>query len=399
MDKVRRAFRNLSIPKTFMVYMLLFPALAAILSTLTTRIAFDIENDINLRYEDPGDRYTLQNDRGEMLYVSAPYVSYTQEDGRIVAACNFVETWSIPIFFGASILAAALLFYRHKLKRPIELLRAASGKIAGNDLDFTIRYDRRDEMGRLCASFETMRAALLENNRILWRTAEERKRLNAAFAHDLRTPLTVLKGYTDLLTDCVAQEKIGKQQTITALSTMTGQIARLENYVQTMSEAQRVDDFRLALNPIPGRLLAEQIRSTAAALSQEAGRSLDFEHALSEATPVLDCPLVGRALDNVLSNAVRYAKTTVSVRCRMEGETLVVTVEDDGPGFAAEALQKVCAPYYTSEQGAAGNHVGIGLYIGKALCRKHGGDLQIRNAATGGAQVTASFFCGQPDLR
>ena len=58
-----------------------------------------------------------------------------------------------------------------------------------------------DELGKLCQSFETMRASLEANSRALWDAVEERKRLNAAFSHDLRTPLTVLQGYSDFLLD------------------------------------------------------------------------------------------------------------------------------------------------------------------------------------------------------
>ncbi len=395
MGRIRRTFRDLSIPKTFMAYMLLFVLLAALLSSCAIRIAADIEDDINERYGYSSEQYTLQNDQGQVLLITALSADCTEQDGTTVAICRTAQTWSIPLFFGLSIIAAALLFYRNKLRRPIELLRVASEKIAGNDLDFSIRYDRRDEMGQLCASFETMRAALLDNNRTLWRTAEERKRLNAAFAHDLRTPLTVLKGYADLLTDYVPQDKMDKRQTVAAFSAMAGQITRLESYVQTMSEAQRVEDIRPALSPAPTALVVEQFRSTAAALTQEAGRSLDFRSAIDEDTMVMDASVVGRVLDNLLSNAVRYAEGTVTVRCRYESEMLFVTIEDDGPGFAAEALQKAFTPYYTSEKVAGGSHVGIGLYIGKVLCRKHGGDLKIRNDEKGGACAEASFFCGE----
>ena len=104
-----------------------------------------------------------------------------------------------PICYGGGAALCAALFYRRKLKGPIALLDMASRKIAEKDLDFAIHWDRRDEMGALCASFEEMRRALWENNRVMWRQMEERKRLNAAFAHDLRTPLTVLSGYAGML--------------------------------------------------------------------------------------------------------------------------------------------------------------------------------------------------------
>ena len=71
--------------------------------------------------------------------------------------------------------------------------------ISNNNLDFSIKYDSKDELGELCSSFETMRFTLANNFSEMWRQMEERKQLNAAFAHDLRTPLTVLKGYNEIL--------------------------------------------------------------------------------------------------------------------------------------------------------------------------------------------------------
>ncbi len=104
-----------------------------------------------------------------------------------------------PLWFGVCIAAAARRFHNRRLKPAIELLDGAASKIASEDLDFSLSYPRGDEMGRLVSSFETMRSSLAAGQRALWRTVEERKRLNAAFAHDLRTPLTVLHGTVEMM--------------------------------------------------------------------------------------------------------------------------------------------------------------------------------------------------------
>ena len=94
---------------------------------------------------------------------------------------------------------AGALFYRWKLKEPMALLLDGTRRIRAHDLDFTVPAVSADELGQICAAFESMRLELLRTNRELWRQAEERKRLNAAFAHDLRNPVTVLKGTVKLL--------------------------------------------------------------------------------------------------------------------------------------------------------------------------------------------------------
>lgn len=394
MDRIRQAIRNLSIKKTFMLYMLLFLLLATLLSSAGINVADGISSKIEASYMDKSRQFTLQNGKGELVIgTGQPDADYTPKDKAIVTACNIVQIWSIPLFFGLCIIASALLFYRNKLKKPIELLSGASEKIAGNDLDFKLSYDSRDEMGRLCASFETMRAALLENNRELWRTIEERKRLNAAFSHDFRTPLTVLRGYTDLLKSYVPQGKISEQKLLSTMSAMSGQIARLESYVQTMSEVQKLEDIEISLVPAPAASFVEQLQSSARVLTQNAGRNLDFLSEISKSEILMDLTVVQRVADNLLSNAARYAGDTVAVRCRYEREELSIAVKDDGPGFTAEDLKQAPKPYYRNKESSDGMHFGLGLFICKGLCEKHGGQLKLQNGAEGGACVTASFLC------
>lgn len=99
-----------------------------------------------------------------------------------------------------------------------------------------MKYDSADEMGRLCGSFEVMRAALEKIKKEMWRAMEERKRLNAAFAHDLRTPLTVLRGCNEML------QLTGNEQERHTADMMQKHIRRLENYAGSMSSVQRLED-------------------------------------------------------------------------------------------------------------------------------------------------------------
>ena len=90
-------------------------------------------------------------------------------------------------------------FYKKKLSKPIKLLTNAYHKIEANDLDFTLSYPLNDEMGKLCHAFEKMKDCLSKNNETMFRQFAEQRRLNAAFSHDLRTPLTLLKGHATML--------------------------------------------------------------------------------------------------------------------------------------------------------------------------------------------------------
>ena len=115
----------------------------------------------------------------------------------------------------AGILLCGFFFYRYKLSKPIKLLSNATEQIASNNLDFTLSYDNKDEMGGLCRSFEQMRQVLDENNRALWKMLEERKLLQASVAHDLRNPIAIISGYAEYLQMNLSKDSFTRERITT----------------------------------------------------------------------------------------------------------------------------------------------------------------------------------------
>ena len=203
MGQVNCRKHYLSLRKSLVLYIIAFVVLAVFLSVTTFSICGSAAEGIRASYPPSGEKYYLTNEQGEQLgdgaYIGTVPVRMSKEDERTIALLEKLPIVATPIYSAFCIIAAALLFYRNRLKKPLVELRTASEKIANNDLDFSIDYDNNDELGQLCASFEIMRTTLADNFSKMWRQVEERKALNAAFAHDLRTPLTVLKGYNEML--------------------------------------------------------------------------------------------------------------------------------------------------------------------------------------------------------
>ena len=203
MGQVNCRKHYLSLRKSLVLYVIAFVVLAVFLSVTTFSICDSVAEGIRASYPPSGEKYYLTNEQGEQLgdgaYIGTVPVPMSKEDERTIALLEKLPIVATPIYSAFCIIAAALLFYRNRLKKPLAELRTASEKIANNDLDFSIDYDNNDELGQLCASFEIMRTTLADNFSKMWRQVEERKALNAAFAHDLRTPLTVLKGYNEML--------------------------------------------------------------------------------------------------------------------------------------------------------------------------------------------------------
>ncbi|HIU29759.1 MAG TPA: HAMP domain-containing histidine kinase [Candidatus Egerieisoma faecipullorum] len=286
-------------------------------------------------------------------------------------------------------MVCAFLFYRRKLKKPIELLEAAYRKVAENDLDFVLRYDSLDEMGKLCEAFEKMRRSLSENNREMWRQMEERKRLNAAFSHDLRTPLTVLKGHASMLLSSLPQHSLPQEEVIGEVRTMAAHITRLEKYVEAMTQLQRLEDIEIRREPVDAAVLIGALEETAGILCGD--KTLLSHDTVEGGAFRLDEEAVSQVFENLLSNAVRYAEQKIEITFRTSAQFFCIEVSDDGAGFSCAGLEQATAPFYREKQEFGDLHMGIGLNICKILCIKHGGYLSVANRKEGGACVTAVF--------
>ena len=320
---------------------------------------------------------------GEGTYIGTELAPMSKQDERTIAILEMLPVIAAPIYSAFCIIAAALLFYRNRLKKPLAELRTASEKIANNDLDFSIDYENNDELGQLCASFEIMRTTLADNFSKMWRQVEERKALNAAFAHDLRTPLTVLKGYNEML------QASDNSQTRETAATMGKHISRMESYVDSMSNLRRMEDTQPEYKLIDLQTVASSLYDSAKIVCAKNGKELILQNDIPVSQLSLDGAFVSQVCNNLISNAVRYAQTTVTISFALHDNGLLLSVSDDGKGFDKSGLQKATSPYYTEESNHS-EHFGLGLYICKLLCEHHNGYLKIENITTG-AKVSAYF--------
>ncbi|MCM3700706.1 HAMP domain-containing sensor histidine kinase [Paenibacillus macerans] len=395
MDRVKRFWNNLSIRTVLVIYTIFFMLLATVSTFVTLGILSRTEGTISGRYEKYEYSVFRDNTGREVgMAIGVPErFEYTPRDRFKLVSIHIAQVATIPVYYGGGILLAAFLFYRNKLKKPIELINRSARKIAESDLEFSLRYDSKDEMGKLCASLETMRQALETSQRSMWRMMEERKRLNAAFAHDLRTPLTVLRGYADFLCQYVPEGKVGQEKLIATLSSISRHTQRLENYVQTMSETNKLEDVEIRTEKIRVSDLTGQIASTAEALRAQSTVEISIMNRISAEYVCADAQVVLRVVENLLANALRFARERVEIGLSLEGGNLIIEVADNGDGFTPEALREAARPYYREGTVEPGHiHFGLGLYICKTLCERHGGQLAWFNQMQGGAQVTAQFL-------
>lgn len=263
--------RHQSIKKDFVIYIILYILLSLLLGFLSSSFLQWKQNQIRQKYQNEYEK-TMQNIEGhkgtlyrddiqvEIHYTVDIVTFFTPYDLIKYDILGISSGAVYPVSFIVCLIVTSVLFYKKTLQKPLEILGSAADKIASSNLDFEIHYDRQDELGRLCLSFEKMRRALRDNNLELWRQIEERKRLNAAFAHDLRTPLTVLKGQSEILVKYTSH--MSAEKVIETAEMMQRHIARLENYVDTMNTLQRFEDIELHRQAVDRTLFLKQLRET-----------------------------------------------------------------------------------------------------------------------------------------
>ena len=303
---------------------------------------------------------------------------------------SYVAMIGLPVLFiTIGIGVAATIYYQKKLKIPIAQLQNGVEKIQEDNLDFHVEYNEDDELGELCCSMEKMRSELWQKQKALWESLEQRKLLNASVAHDIRTPITVLKGYLDYLEKMIPQDKLTEDMLLDTVSAMQGAVNRLEQYVDCVRDVEKIENIEIEKRPENVRRLLDEMRSNVKQL--ETNKEILISSNIMTMDEVrLDKSVFFRIFENLLQNALRYAKKQVHISILQNKNFLILTVEDDGNGFAGKDLEKAATVFYSSDK--EGQHFGIGLSICRILCEKHGGLLSISyNKNKSGACVTAKL--------
>lgn len=301
---------------------------------------------------------------------------------------SYAAMVGLPVFYIAvGIGVAAAVYYRKKLREPITQLQNGVERIQEDNLDFHIEYDGDDELGRLCCSMEKMRRELRQKHKALWESLEQRKLLNASVSHDLRTPITVLKGYLDYLEKNIPQDKLTEDMLLDTVSSMQGAVNRLELYVESVRDIEKIENIEIEKRSENVKLLLNELRSNVRQLA--GNKEIIISNDITEDKIQIDKGVFFRILENLLQNALRYAEKQVSINLSHKKDFLILTVKDDGKGFSAADLEKATTVFYSNDKEK--QHFGIGLSVCQILCEKHGGLLYVGNQKEKGAYVTAKL--------
>lgn len=281
---------------------------------------------------------------------------------------------------GATIIALALgVLLARAISRPVQELTEATQRVAQGELGHQVTVRGKDELGQLGASFNRMSADLATSNQL-------RRQMTADIAHELRTPLSVILGYTEALAD-------GKLQGSPAIyDAMYGQSRLLGHLVDDLRTLSLADAGELILNQTvtpPGEPL-ERTAAAHAALADQ--RQIHLEVQIAEDLPPIfvDRERLAQVLANLVANALRYTPEggTITLAAAGGADKVILQVSDTGPGIEPEHLPLIFQRFYradVSRHTTDNGESGLGLAIAKSLVEAQGGTIEATSTVGEGA--------------
>lgn len=264
------------------------------------------------------------------------------------------------------------------LINPIKKLQAAAQNIKEGNLDFTIEAESRDEIGELCTSFEEMRQRLKDNAEEKINSEKENKMLISNIAHDLKTPITALKGYAEGIMDGVADTPEKMDRYVRTIYNKTNEMDHLINELTFYS--------KIDTNRIPYTFSKLNVEDYFSDCAEEVGLELEtrgielvYANYVEDNVQVIaDGEQIRRVIHNIISNAIKYMdkpKGIIQIRIKDVGDFIQVEIEDNGKGIAAKDLPSIFDRFYRTDvsRNSSKGGSGIGLSIVKKILEDHGG--------------------------
>lgn len=301
------------------------------------------------------------------------------------------------LLFVAILLLTGFLLYRfvtRKIIHPLDRLRQSAEHIKDGDLTFELQATSRDEVGKLVQTFDQMRQRLYDSIQLQLHYEENRKQLLSNISHDLRTPITTIKGYAEGIRDGVTntQEKLDRY--IGAIHTRATDMERLVDELLFYSKLDlKKEPFsfgQVDLSPFLHRIADELVIEF-----DNHSIEVKWEEDLQSPLFVLaDREKLKRVIMNLLDNCLKYMNQDpkqLTIGIKRQDELAIIKIADNGPGIHPDSLPHIFERFYREEpsrsQAAGGS--GLGLAIAKQIIEGHGGTIW---AVSEPGQGTSVFF-------
>lgn len=296
---------------------------------------------------------------------------------RIMTKDLFFTALVILIFTSVSV---GLWIYR-SVATPLVKLRKATQNIKDGNLDFVLDVEGADEFAELCRDFEEMRRRLKESAEEKLVLDKENKELISNISHDLKTPITAVKGYVEGIMDGVADtpEKMDRY-----VRTIYNKTVEMDHLINELTFYSKIDT-----NRIPYTFSKLNVEDYFSDCAEEVGLELETRgiqlcyanYVDSDVQVIADGEQIRRVIHNIISNAIKYMdkgkgmKGIIQIRVKDVGDFVQVEIEDNGKGIAAKDLPYIFDRFYRTDvsRNSAKGGSGIGLSIVRKILEDHGG--------------------------
>ena len=296
---------------------------------------------------------------------------------RIMTKDLFFTALVILIFTSVSV---GLWIYR-SVATPLVKLRKATQNIKDGNLDFVLDVEGTDEFAELCRDFEEMRRRLKKSAEEKLVLDKENKELISNISHDLKTPITAVKGYVEGIMDGVADtpEKMDRY-----VRTIYNKTVEMDHLINELTFYSKIDT-----NRIPYTFSKLNVEDYFSDCAEEVGLELETRgiqlcyanYVDSDVQVIADGEQIRRVIHNIISNAIKYMdkgkgmKGIIQIRVKDVGDFVQVEIEDNGKGIAAKDLPYIFDRFYRTDvsRNSAKGGSGIGLSIVRKILEDHGG--------------------------
>lgn len=275
----------------------------------------------------------------------------------------------------------------------LKMLKQAANNVKEGNLDFSVASTGKDEMSELCNAFEDMRVRLKNNAKDRLEDEAEQRALISNIAHDLKTPITAIKGYSEGMLDGVADTPEKQEKYIRTIFNKANEMNTLINELTLYSN--------IDTNKIPYNFQKLNLSNYFGDCVEELGIDLENQHIRLDYANFVDPDVqiiadpeqLKRIIHNIISNSVKYMRADVTSRVAITikdvGDFVQVEIMDNGKGIATKDLPYVFDRFYradTSRNSAAGGS-GIGLSIVKKIVEDHGGKIWVTSKENEGTTM------------
>ena len=280
-----------------------------------------------------------------------------------------------------------------RIIEPLKPLGEGVQQIHANNLAYRIKYNSNDEFRPICDAFNEMAEKLEATSEQKERDEKNRRELIAGISHDLRTPLTSIRGYIEGLETGVAANEEMRREYFNTVKSKTIEIEQILEQLFLFSKLD-MDEFPLYLKELPiNRIISDMIEEMGPEYEKK-GLLIHFNEAKEEALTKLDVLMFRNVLLNILENSNRYKTNVignVTLSCEKKEEHFVLRLSDDGPGVGEDDLSKLFDVFYRADPSRSKAGSGLGLAICAKIITAMGGSIHGEVPAGGGLSIVISL--------